>query len=133
MIDPPAVLWIEDSPDDVLLMQLAAAETALAGRLEVATTGEEAMRQAERATAEGHPFGVVLCDLRLGTETGWDVIERMRDGGVESTFVVLSSSSDERDVNRTEELGCRHLTKPMSLDGWRAIAEDIAGLVQPDR
>ncbi|MDF2820307.1 MAG: DNA-binding response regulator [Clostridiales bacterium] len=48
---------------------------------------------------------VVLVDLRLGNEYGLDIIEKSKKNSIISKFIVLTSSADEQDFRRAEEVG----------------------------
>ncbi|MHA6260254.1 response regulator [Sporosarcina sp. CAU 1771] len=48
---------------------------------------------------------LAIVDLRLGVDSGLDVIEEAIQQGVSSKFVVLTSSTDEEDFNRAKKIG----------------------------
>ncbi len=50
---------------------------------------------------------VALVDLRLGKENGIDIIEKSNKDNTECKFIVLTSSADEYDFRRAEEVGAQ--------------------------
>jgi CheY-like chemotaxis protein len=57
----------------------------------VASTGEQAIRLAEQLRPE-----VVLVDINLGGESGFDVCRQLNDdAGVESTLILISTHAEE--------------------------------------
>ncbi len=71
---------------------------------------------------------LILIDLHLPTLDGFEVLEAIK--GDESLDdvprVVLSSSSHSADVQKAYAKGCSsYLTKPMTLEGYRRMLEDL--------
>ena len=50
---------------------------------------------------------VALVDLRLGKEYGIDIIEKSNKDNTDCKFIVLTSSADEHDFRRAEEVGAQ--------------------------
>jgi two-component system, NarL family, nitrate/nitrite response regulator NarL len=48
---------------------------------------------------------ISLLDLRLGRQSGLDVIKELKGKGVNTKFVILTSSSEEDDFQKAEEAG----------------------------
>lgn len=63
----------------------------------------ETVEQSMRVIAELKP-DIILTDLRLGVESGLSLIEQARTLPLECRFVVLTSSTDEQDFWRAEQL-----------------------------
>lgn len=128
------VLWVEDSPDHWLLMELALEGTTAAGHYDIAASVGEAVEKARDRAAEGAPYRVVAVDVQLPGGTGWDVVEALQEHGHhDTTFVVVSASNDARDVGRSHALGCEHVTKPLGLDAWSSLGQRLveAAAAQP--
>ncbi|AIQ62669.1 Transcriptional regulatory protein LiaR [compost metagenome] len=64
-----------------------------------ATNGEEAMRVLEEIRPD-----LVLIDLRLADESGLDVIKMARSRGIDSKFILLTSSASREDFLKAEEV-----------------------------
>jgi len=48
---------------------------------------------------------IALVDLRLGNDSGLNLIERARVEGVNAKYVILTSSSDQEDFREAEQIG----------------------------
>lgn len=67
---------------------------------------------------------LAIVDLRLGNESGFDLIEEAKQQGVICKFVMLTSSTEERDFNRAKEIG---------VDGYvlkEALPEELIHALQ---
>lgn len=94
----PAVLIVDDDPDDV-----AQFERAMAGhpwRIHSASTGAEGLRRA----FESHYDAIVL-DYRLGDMTGTEVLLRLREAGNETPVLIQSGFGGDFVVSRALALG----------------------------
>jgi CheY-like chemotaxis protein len=118
------ILLVEDEPIDALLMRRAFAKANLPQRLEIVSDGTEAVaylagrdRYADR---DRYPLPVLLLlDLKLPTMSGFEVLEwiRSQSGLKRLPVVVLTSSRESADVNRSYELGANSfLVKPVAFD-----------------
>lgn len=120
---PPIVL-IEDNPADLELALLAFRKRSLAIPILVARDGEEALAFLPRWEA-GDPLPlVVLLDLKLPRVDGHEVLRAFRAHPLLRSvpIVVLTSSSEERDVARAYELGASsYLVKPVDFDRFTQL------------
>ena len=116
------VLLVEDNSHDVELTLEALSEHRLANEVVVARDGAEAWEYltcsgtfAERMP--GNP-AVVLLDLKLPKIDGLEVLRRMRQTDALSAIpvVMLTSSSEERDVIQSYSLGVNaYVVKPVDF------------------
>lgn len=68
-------------------------------------TGEAAnVADAVRLIVQTHPE-LAIVDLKLGTESGLDVIKQVREKGVACRFLILTSSANPIDFKQAELLG----------------------------
>ena len=120
----PTLLLVEDNEDDVFIFRRALARAALGNDVQVVTDGQDAIDYlagagpfAERARFP-LPY-LVLLDLKLPRRSGLEVLEWVR-GQPELAHIpviVLTSSAEARDIQRTRELGALHyLVKPPHPD-----------------
>ncbi len=77
------ILLVENSPDDVELMQMALSERSITNKIVVARDGQEALdwlfRKGEHAGRDPSETPIVtLLDLRLPKIDGMEVLKRMR-------------------------------------------------------
>ncbi len=106
----PRLLVVEDDPN---IVELLSASLRFAGfDVSAATNGAEAIASAR----EAHPDLVVL-DVMLPDLDGFEVIRRMRDGGVRTPVVFLTARDATDDKIRGLTLGGDdYVTKPFSLE-----------------
>lgn len=114
------ILLVEDDPNDVFLMQRALKRAEIPNPLKVAEDGQAAIDylSGARHFANRDEFPIpnlVFLDLKLPYKNGFEVLEWIRNQpSLDSTLVVvLTSSSEERDIKETYRLGARSfLVKP---------------------
>ena len=109
MVDQRAdILLVEDNPKDVELTLRAFKTANLANTVHVARDGVEALEFLFRAAASSDTQvserpNLILLDLKLPRLDGHEVLKRIKSDprtcGI--PVVVLTSSSEERDVMRT--------------------------------
>jgi CheY-like chemotaxis protein len=126
------VLLAEDSVKDVELTLEALAEHRLANEVVVARDGAEAWDYLKcRGKFASRPAGnpaVVLLDLKMPKMDGLEVLRNMRaDEGLRAVPVVmLTSSSEERDVVKSYELGVNaYVVKPVAFGDFIAAVKNI--------
>lgn len=130
---PPAVLLVEDNPDDAHLLELEFEDAGIGNELVVVGDGDVALRYLRRA----QPFqdagipGLVLLDLHLPKVDGHEVLEAVDSdpelGGI--PIVVVSVPTELEWVSR--EYG--HviegvLPKPVTIPDLTVLVAGIAGL-----
>lgn len=121
--DDVDILLVEDSATDLELTQHALQTTNLGIRLQVARDGEEALDFllcrgpfAARDVSSGPR--VVLLDLKLPKIDGLEVLRTLRTDPRTKLLpvVVLTSSSEERDLIESYELGVNsYIVKPVDF------------------
>jgi two-component system, response regulator len=127
------ILLVEDNPNDVKLTLHAFKTANLANTIHVARDGVEALDfvfGAEAATdqkALKRPR-VILLDLKLPKVDGHEVLRRIKSDprtcGI--PVVVLTSSSEERDVMRTYDVGANsYIVKPVDFEQFTESVRDI--------
>jgi two-component system, response regulator len=134
MMGPSAeILLVEDNPNDVALTLHAFKTANLANTIHVARDGVEALdflfgagSSAEQQVPK-RPR-VVLLDLKLPKVDGHEVLKRIkgdpRTCGI--PVVVLTSSSEERDVMRTYDVGANsYIVKPVDFEQFTESVRDI--------
>jgi ActR/RegA family two-component response regulator len=122
---PPAVLWIDDQvrSGDIDVCSLESEGLAV----DCAETGRDGLR-----LAQARAFDAILLDVRLGDESGLDVLEQFTDAGVTAPIVILTGFAEVDTAVAAMKLGAAdYRTKPVE-------AEEIASLVRtliahPDR
>ena len=119
--DAPAVLLVEDNPDDEELILRGLRGTSLTNPIDVARDGQEALDYLfgnHDQAAKPVPV-VVLLDLMLPRVDGFEVLKRIR--AEERTrrlpVVILTSSSEDRDLINGYDLGANsYVRKPVRFE-----------------
>lgn len=110
------IVLVEDNPDDELLTLRALRRSKLTNPVLIARDGEEALATIFATV----PLpSVVLLDLKLSKIDGLEVLQRIRAD--ERTrwlpVVVLTSSSEERDIVESYSLGANsYVRKPIDFE-----------------
>lgn len=124
MGQPPVILLVEDSPDDVFFLKRALRHAHVEADLRVVTTGKAAQHylagEGEYSNRRKSPLPwLVLLDLRLPLVSGLEVLAwmRARPDLKHLSVVVLTSSLEDSDMRRTFELGVTsYLVKPPTAE-----------------
>lgn len=127
------VLYVEDSEDDALLMELAFKRAGLSRSLCTVGDGRDAIKylagENSYCDRERHPLpALVLLDLNLPVMTGFQVMEWMRQRSEfrELPVVVFSSSDLPSDKARAKELGAKQfIEKPSSAGAFGKVVEGL--------
>jgi two-component system, chemotaxis family, response regulator Rcp1 len=127
---PVEILLVEDSPTDILLTREALHEGRVINRLQVAESGEDALKLLRRQ----EPFGdaarpdLILLDLNLPGIHGQEVLEQIKtdDDLKRIPVVVLTTSKAEADVFRAYGLHANcYLTKPVVLQSFGELLRQL--------
>lgn len=118
-----SILLVEDNPDDVELNLRALRKHNLANHVVVAADGVEALDYlfGTGSFAGRNPSDtptIVLLDLKLPKVNGLEVLKRLRqDPRTRLTpVIVLTSSTEEKDVIESYSLGCNsYVRKPVDF------------------
>lgn len=127
------ILLVEDDPSDVVLILAAFREMGLADQIVVVNDGVQALdylhaRQAFRHRPPGRP-AVVLLDVKLPMVDGFEVLQQIRSDSATRLLpvVVLTSSSQPRDLERAYELGTNgYVVKTIDFEAGNTALHAIA-------
>ncbi len=127
------ILLIEDDPNDTFLLKYAFEMAGILNPIQVLEDGQQAIDYLTGANQfsdrKRYPFpALVLLDLKLPVRMGFDVLRWIRDQPrLRSLLVlVLTSSSDPRDIDEAYRLGARcYLVKPLSVPERLQMARTI--------
>ncbi len=116
-----SILLVEDNPDDVTLTLRALEQNNISNEMIVATDGEEALRYLLPDDPAVPLPVLVLLDINLPKISGLDVLRSIRTH--ERTryvpVVVLTTSSEERDIVESYQLGANgYVRKPVVFDNF---------------
>jgi len=121
-----AVLYVEDDPNDIMLMRYAWTRSGMEHPLQIVPDGDAALRylSGEGAYADrmDHPIpSLVLMDLKLPKVSGLDVLKWIRAQPTlqELRVIVLSSSKRPPDIGAAHSLRIdAYLVKSHTFDEW---------------
>ena len=126
------VLLIDDNQADIKLTLHVMNEENPSRRVHVIRDGEEAMSfilgQRQDGPAQKLTLGLILLDLKLPKLNGFEILQALRQQSDFRTLpvVVLSSSNQDRDVNKSYELGANgYVQKPVDFDTFRCVIRRI--------
>ena len=124
------VLLVEDNPGDVRLTEIMLQATGIPHHLTVLTDGAQALARLLNPAAPKP--ALMLLDLNLPKVSGLKVLECLRqDKAVASVPVaILSSSSFEREMRRSRELGVlAYFEKPMDCAHMQDLSVQVGALM----
>jgi two-component system response regulator len=118
------ILIIDDSPDDVTLTLRALRKNNITNAVDIAADGEEALRHLfpsdEPPGGRTHALpALVLLDLNMPRVSGLEVLRSIRSNPRTKYLpvVVLTTSTEERDIVNTYDLGANSFVrKPVEFD-----------------
>jgi CheY-like chemotaxis protein len=133
---PPAVdrpiniLLVEDNPGDVRIAMEALKDSGVPNHLDVAEDGVEAIRflRGHDGFASAPRPDFILLDLNLPRKDGHQVLAEIKtdDSLRLIPVIVLTTSENERDVNKAYALGANcYVTKPSGLDQLVGVMKSI--------
>lgn len=133
MIHSSVLLVVEDDPNDVLFIRRGLLKAGLEGSIREARDGEEALAYLEgRGDFQDrtkHPLpSLVLLDLKLPKRSGLEVLAWLRGRAdlKETPVIVLTSSNEDRDMERARELGvAAYHVKPVEFRELIGLVESI--------
>jgi len=127
------ILLVEDNPNDVELAMRALKKNNLANRVFIVKDGAEALdfifgRGTHQNRRVENVPRVILLDLKLPKVDGIEVLRSIRSD--ERTkyipVVVLTSSSEERDIVETYKLGVNsYIVKPVNFEKFIDVVREL--------
>jgi CheY-like chemotaxis protein len=133
MINQPlTILYVEDDPNDVLLVQRAVKKTNAPARLYTAADGDKALAYLgaeDFADRDKFPSPqIVLLDLKMPRKSGFEVLAWIRGHPQLKRMIVIvfTSSRHDEDINRAYELGANsYLVKPVGFEALLQTMEEV--------
>ena|SRR5690349_3472836 len=116
MVFPVDILLVEDNRYDLDLALHSLEQYLLAHAIRTCRDGEEAVEF--MASSAGRNIGLVLLDLHLPGLSGFEVLAAIRANPQSRTtpVIVLTSSDNVPDIERSRELGADHyMVKPIDF------------------
>jgi len=85
--------------------------------LEFVDNGERAVTEVLSAAESGKPYDLVLMDMQMPVQSGYEATRRIRAAGMDVPIVALTAAAMEGDRERCISSGCtNYLSKPIARD-----------------
>jgi two-component system, response regulator len=115
------VLYIEDDPDDIFLVQHASKRVGLRDAIVALNSGIAALEMMSSGDSEGlrQRTAMILLDLNMPGVNGFQVLDalRVQEGWSRVPVVVFTCSENPRDMKEAYERGANaYVVKPRVLD-----------------
>ena len=141
MVNHLPILAADDEETDCLLLKLALKQAGLPNPLVLVQDGQAAVDYLTGAppydNRADHPLpGLLLLDLKMPRMNGFEVLEWLanRPDFKHVPVVVLSSSSDEADIEQARRMGaCDYRVKPHDFRKLISLLQEVANRWLADR
>lgn len=132
-MNPGTILLVEDNESDIALTQRALKQARILNDMVVVQDGEEALdyifaRGRHAARQQGKFPDLILLDLSLPKVSGAEVLQELKSNEVTRKIpvVVLTTSSEETDVNAAYKLGANSfILKPVDFQQFAGSIAQI--------
>jgi CheY-like chemotaxis protein len=126
------ILLAEDNAADVYLIREALREHNVSCDLRVAPDGQEVLDALAGDAPKIREVKLIILDLNLPRHDGIEILERLRDNGLQHIpVVVLTSSDSQRDRDLAIHLGAvRFLRKPSELEQFLGLGAVFKELLE---
>jgi CheY-like chemotaxis protein len=128
-------LLVEDNPTDVFVIKGVLAQFGFDFRLHILDDGHDALiylRELELDKCSRCP-ALILLDLNLPRVSGLDVLRKLRGESRcrYTPVIIVSSSTDEADRLRSQELGvAAYFQKPNDLAAYAELGTIVKGVLR---
>jgi CheY-like chemotaxis protein len=139
MTNHQTILLVDDSENDLKLMEVAFQKAGFGSPLQMVHDGEEAIAylKGEGPFADRNKFplpGVILLDLNMPMKNGFDVLDWLRSqrqAFKRISTIILTASMRAEDVERAFDLGANsYLVKPSTLEDLIAMIRCLRDWLQ---
>jgi len=134
-MDKKKILLVEDSKDDILLIQRAFNKTKLAEKFEliIAQDGNQALSYLQdlgisSISQQSKIPMILLLDLNLPKMNGFEILQRIRNNDKTKLIpvIVFTSSKEDQDITKSYLLGANsYVRKPIDSDKFTAVLQQI--------
>ena len=124
----PIILYADDDSDDRMLVRESVLKKVPDADLREFETGVDLL-QFLRMTPQPQPDLVIL-DINMPGMSGNEVLKELRSFSAWSALkvVMFTNSSAEIDRAYAKSLNAACITKPMTMDGIKKVADELLGL-----
>ena len=123
---PIEILLVEDSDDDIVILQEAFAESKLVHLVNVVRDGAEALAHLRREGKykDARMPGLILLDINMPKKGGFEVLREIKaDPALRHFLVIMLTVSDrDEDIVKSYATGaCSYIRKPVDFDSLRKV------------
>ena len=121
------ILVVDDAREDLLLAERVFWQCHILNPIHLMNNGDECIKLFEAATPEQDPY-LVFLDLAMPT-SGLNILATLREKRLlrDSVLVVLSGSTDVKEIHQSYQLGARSfLTKPFNGEDFLELLTSLA-------
>ena len=110
-MNPKTILVVDDESHMLDTIQFILQSNGYAAV--TARGGKEALERLAVLRAAGRRVDLILTDLQMPGPTGLELVQRLRDAGVQAPVLVMTGYNDQETARRLRERGIEHfLDKP---------------------
>ena len=131
MMNGGTILLVEDNPDDVMFTLRAFERNKISNQIVVAHDGAEALEYLiPEDDSEALRPALILLDVNLPKVDGLEVLRRIRSNSRTAGLpvVVLTTSSEERDIVESYRLGANSFVRKPVIFGEFVDATKVLGV-----
>jgi CheY-like chemotaxis protein len=116
----PHVLVVDD---EALLGRVLARALGQFAEVDVAQSGDEALRKIASAVEDGSRFDLVVCDVMMPEMSGPELFGRVKavDPASAKVFVFVTGGATPEHIASIKATGVRCMHKPLDVDSIRAL------------
>lgn len=132
MSDKPKIAIADDDFSDRYLVKMAFEEAGFSITMDEFEDGAELIEYLRDGCKDAPPCFILL-DLNMPKKTGMDVLEFLKNtpGACHRPVIILSTSSDIKDMQRSQELGAvEYIIKPVDYLGYVEIVKSLDKYLQ---
>jgi CheY-like chemotaxis protein len=128
---PVEILVVDDSEDDVVLLQEAFSDCPMVEIVGIVDDGDQALQflRQEGEFENSRRPSLVLMDINMPRKNGFEVLTEIQTDSRLSNLpvVMLTTSKQESDILRAyASCACSFIAKPVNFDAMKAIARHFA-------
>jgi CheY-like chemotaxis protein len=131
-VQPVCIVMIEDDAGHARLIERNIRRAGVNNEIIPFTNGTEALTflfgEDGSGEASSNRHLLILLDLNLPDMTGVDILQKIKSNAhtKRSPVVVLTTTDDQREIQRCYDLGCNvYITKPVNYEGFAAAIRQL--------
>ncbi|MDB5543533.1 MAG: two-component response regulator [Hyphomicrobiales bacterium] len=131
-VEPVSIVMIEDDPGHARLIERNIRRAGVNNEIVPMANGTDALAYLLGPDGTGEVSRqrhlLILLDLNLPDMSGIDILQKIKanEHVRRSPVVVLTTTDDQREIQRCYDLGCNvYITKPVSYDGFATAIRQL--------